>query len=60
MVWKEIMKKKEKKPVHWVVDTSGKIACRSLRKVTDLGSFSLRQVTCKKCLKTKEAKKLRG
>ena len=54
------MKKKEKKPVHWVVDTSGKIACRSLRKVTDLGSFSLRQVTCKKCLKTKEAKKLRG
>lgn len=42
------------KDVHWLIDLSGRTACKS-SKEGDKGSFSLFDVTCKKCLRTKES-----
>jgi len=43
------------KIVHWLIDLSGRTACKSSKEGRDKGSFSLFDVTCKKCLRTKES-----
>jgi len=42
------------KVIHWLVDCNGRTACKS-SKEKDKCSFSLFDVTCKKCLRTKES-----